>query len=427
MELLQVETLAVTRSCRIATVEPHSLADLVADRLTGHAQVAVDLRGHEVAWKPRSFDDERERELRRPHLARVVCLVDGNAQFEVHADVDDDSHGAHRLTAELAQLVERVVEVAELLHQPLCIQRPPLDVPRCRARQSLEARERVGLVAHLGDLQMVSGDALVVADRHLSPQRETGLAERRVPRTARPAEVLARTGVVHRRRTTWRCDHRLATPDRIGDVEVDAVHGCDGVVDELLVPPLELVDAVDAVSRIVLHVVEHLVQRAVGQDQLADLGHPRLDASQFAPPPCVGLLEVEHAAVHHGRPRLIPLSPDRIVRRRAHCVRATQPVAHLAICGCRCCCLCGRHPTGAAPTERCPEARVGMAPGRALLGAGDRLSSRRHCTVVDPHLQHLAEPGECIGDASKTLTCRRPILGRVERHQVERRPGLRER
>ena len=77
---------------------------------------------------------------------------------------------------------------------------------------ALEPGEVVLQVAHLADLEVVAGDALVVADRDLAPEREHRLAERRVPGAAGTAEVLRRSGVVHRRRAAGRGDHGLAPP-----------------------------------------------------------------------------------------------------------------------------------------------------------------------------------------------------------------------
>ena len=103
----------------------------------------------------------------------MVALVGGDRELEVHADVDDDAHRAHGLRAQHPELVGRVVEVAELAHEPLGVQRPALGVAGGAGERALEAAQRVGEVAHLRDLQVMAGDALVVADRHLAPERES--------------------------------------------------------------------------------------------------------------------------------------------------------------------------------------------------------------------------------------------------------------
>ena len=163
----------------------------------------------------------------------------------MQADVDDDAHRAHRLGPQHAELVGGVVEVAELAHEPFGVERPALGVTRRAGQRALVAAQRVGEVAHLRDLEVMAGDALVVADRHLAPEREAGLAQRRVPGAAGAAEVLRRARVVHRGRAAGRGDHRLDALHRLGDVEVGAVELGDRAVEQLLVPAPELVDALD--------------------------------------------------------------------------------------------------------------------------------------------------------------------------------------
>ena len=109
------------------------------DRLAGQAEVAVDLAAHEVLGLAAAFDHERQRELPGPRLAGVVSLARGDRQLEVHADVDDHAHRAHCLRAEHAQLVRGIIEIAELAHEPLRVERPPLAVTGEEAERALEA------------------------------------------------------------------------------------------------------------------------------------------------------------------------------------------------------------------------------------------------------------------------------------------------
>ena len=83
-----------------------------------------------------------------------------------------DAHRPHRLRGEHAHLVRGVLEVAELAHEPLRVQRPAFAVPRHESEQPLEARQRVGEVLHLRDLQVMAGHRFVVAGAHFLPQRE---------------------------------------------------------------------------------------------------------------------------------------------------------------------------------------------------------------------------------------------------------------
>ena len=215
--------------------------------------------------------------------------------------------------AQHAELVGGVLEVAELAHEPLGVERPALGVTRRARQRALVAAQRVGEVAHLPDLQVMAGDALVVTDRHLAPQREACLAERRVPGAARAAEVLRRARVVHRRRATRRGDHRLDALHRLGDVEVHAVELGDGAVQQLLVPALERVDALDGARRVGLEVLDDGVDVGAGDDALRDLAHRALDAVQLVPPPRVGLVEVELDAVEVLRVQRVALAPHGVV------------------------------------------------------------------------------------------------------------------
>ena len=206
-----------------------------------------------------------------------------------------------------------IVEVAELAHEPLGVERPALAVAGGEARPGAGSESRrSGEVANLGDLQVMAGDAFVVADRDLAPEREAGLAERRVPRPPRTGEVFARAGVVHGRRAAGRCDHGLATTDRLGDVEVDAVERGDGGVDQLLVPALEGVDAFDDPGRVRLERGRSLRSSdGTRSDLVAHLCHPVLDAVQLVPPELVGVLEIEVGAGEIAGRQGVALPADR--------------------------------------------------------------------------------------------------------------------
>ena len=91
-------------------------------------------------------------------------------------------------------------------------------------------------------------------------------------------------GVVHRGGAAGRRDHRLDPLHRLGDVEVHAVQLGDGGVEQVLVPPAELVDALDGAVRVGLEVRDHLVDGRAGDDALRDRPHRVLDAVQLLPP-----------------------------------------------------------------------------------------------------------------------------------------------
>ena len=193
-----------------AGLEPDALADLVRRRLAGQAEVALDLELDELVVHPAVQPHELQAELGRPRLAGVEGgaadaepVVRRDLQLEVHADVDDDAGRAQRLAVEHAEQVGRVVEEAELLHQPLGVERPALAVAAAPAHQPLPAVEGLAAVGGLRDLEVVAGDALVEDGRDLAPRVEVlDAVGHRPPHPAR-ARRSPRTGRCSRCRRRW--------------------------------------------------------------------------------------------------------------------------------------------------------------------------------------------------------------------------------
>ena len=221
-----------------------------------------------------------------------------------------------------------IVEVAELAHQPLGVERPALGVTGRARERALVPAQGVGQVPHLRDLQVMAGDTFVVADRHLAPEREARLAERGVPGASGSREVLGRAGVVHRGGAAGRRDHRLHPLHGLGDVEVRAVELGDGGVEQLLVPPPELVDALDGAVRVGLEVLDHLVDGGAGEDPLRDRTHRVLDPVELLPAPGVRLVEVEVDAVEVARVQRVALASDRVVLGGVRRVLLDEVAAH---------------------------------------------------------------------------------------------------
>src|SRR5690606_2451836 len=101
--------------------------------------------------------------LEVPHAGAVESRL-----AEVEAEVEDDPDGPKSLAVEHAKPVRRVVEVAELRHEPFGVQRPALAVPGHEVLPAPRV-EAVGLKDGLAVLEMMSGDALVVHGRALPP------------------------------------------------------------------------------------------------------------------------------------------------------------------------------------------------------------------------------------------------------------------
>src|SRR3989442_15229910 len=102
-----------------------------------------------------------------------------------------------------------MLQVAELAHQTLGVERPSFGAARYRRRQALKATELGGTVGALCQLKMMSWNPLVVGGRHLAPQRKPRSPQGRVPGTAGPLEVLRSPRVIHRRRAARLRDQRL--------------------------------------------------------------------------------------------------------------------------------------------------------------------------------------------------------------------------
>src|SRR5438132_11389727 len=132
------------------------------------------------------------------------------------ADVHDDAHGAKGLGPQHAQLVVRILQVAELAHQTLGVERPSLSAARYRRRQALKATELGRTVGELRQLKMMSWYPLVIGGRDLAPQRKPRSSQSRVPATPGPHQLLRWPHVVHRRPTAPRRDHGLDPQHRPG-------------------------------------------------------------------------------------------------------------------------------------------------------------------------------------------------------------------
>ena len=109
-------------------------------------------------------------------------------------------------------------EVAELVHQALGVERPALGVTAGAGEAAAPGVEQRAVVDGLAELQVMTGNALVVDRRGLAPGVELGDALGHAPpHPARPAEVVVRRGVVDAA-LLGRGDHAL---DRL-----DSGRGC---------------------------------------------------------------------------------------------------------------------------------------------------------------------------------------------------------
>ena len=291
--------------------------------------------------------------------------------------------------------------------------------------------ELAGQVPDLRDLEMMAGDAFVVADRHLAPEREARLAERRVPRPAGPAEVLRRSRVVHRSRAAGRSDHRLDPLDRVGDVEVRAVELGDRRVEQVLQPLAELVDAFDGAVGIGFEMVDHDIERLAGQDALGHLAHRVLDAVELVPTPHVRLGQVELHPVEHACEQPVALGADRVAFGGVRHVLVGEESAERGVrLGGACCSVDERvaqrlvlDAAGVEAVDQREEERatlaVDTAPRLCLARALDGLAPGRH----EPLAHALGEAQlvrlEAFGHEPHPSGDHVPVRLGVRRHHVE--------
>ena len=178
---------------------------------------------------------------------------------------------------------------------------------------------------------MVSGDAFVVTDGEFAPEGEAGCAAGGVPGASGAGEVFAGAGVVHGERAAGRGDHGFDAANRFGDIEVDAVHRCDGVVLGGLHPLAEGVFAFDGAVVVGFEYFDGLGDARAGLDALGGLPHFGLDAPEFFPAPLVGFFEVEHESVEVAGGASVAVGADGVALGRAGQIGVIEPVGELAV------------------------------------------------------------------------------------------------
>src|SRR5215475_3073223 len=93
VECLQIERGTLARLRVLARLEPDAFADLVCRRLSGPAEVAVELEAKVLVRDAAVCAQELPTEVGRPTLARPPAerVVPRHLELEVHADVHDDA------------------------------------------------------------------------------------------------------------------------------------------------------------------------------------------------------------------------------------------------------------------------------------------------------------------------------------------------
>ncbi len=252
----------------------------------------------------------------------------------MHADVDHHSDSPQQLAIQEAEPVLGPLQVAELVHEPLRIQRPPLTVA-ADPYAALEACQLILPVAHLADLEMMARYALVVAGGDLSPERKDGPSLGGIPRATGPAEVLGRTGVVGRGGSARRSDHRLNLCQRFRDVEVGPVEVRDRPVHQVLEEHPQVVLPVDRPRRVAVQEIDDVGERRTGDDPGGLPRHLRLETMHLLPPPRVRLQGIDGSAEVLAAGESVPVRTDRVVFTGGRCKLLAHPAGCVCVRPCR--------------------------------------------------------------------------------------------
>src|SRR5215469_6570329 len=109
-------------------LEPAPFTKRVGRGLTWQAEAATQL-GAQLPFIPAGVGaQELPGDLGIPALALVPAGAPWSIQFQVHPDVEGHLGGEQLLTVEHPEICPRVVQVSELSHEPLRVERPSLAV-----------------------------------------------------------------------------------------------------------------------------------------------------------------------------------------------------------------------------------------------------------------------------------------------------------
>src|SRR5216683_4917052 len=137
MEFLEVEGASAGALGGLPRRQPVALTYFVADGLARPAEVADQLAVHELTGAARTFHGELQREIVVPYLAGMETVAGRDSQFEMQSDVDDHPHRTQRLGAQHAEVVVRILEVAQFGHEAFRIEGPAFAVAGHESEQAL--------------------------------------------------------------------------------------------------------------------------------------------------------------------------------------------------------------------------------------------------------------------------------------------------
>src|SRR5580704_18061036 len=124
VEVLEAEGGSGPRPGFFPGLEPDPLAELVGRGLPGPAEEAVQLKAQPLLFPAGVGPQELPRDLGVPPLALPPAGALGDLQLQVFPDVQGRYRGAPQLSVEHPEAWPRVVQVAELAHEPFSVLRP---------------------------------------------------------------------------------------------------------------------------------------------------------------------------------------------------------------------------------------------------------------------------------------------------------------
>ena len=233
----------------------------------------------------------------------------------MHADVEDHAGRAHPLSIQHAHTVARILQVAQLLHETLGVQRPTLAVARNPQHVGAPGVHSASQGRSDRNLQVVPRNALMVHGGGFTPGRERILPlGHGPPHAAGTREIRGRPGVVDAALVGGR-DATLDAAHRAANCEVFDREICHRRVGELLHPRLQLIGAVQLAARVFIEQLLGALDAGAGLNLLGHLALTGDNTLQLLHAPGIGLIQVDGGTQERTRVQAVRFAAYRIASR----------------------------------------------------------------------------------------------------------------